>query len=56
MPIPGMKQPRKHVIQNRMLEIVVALSFAIAATYLLYDAFNWRGKDMPWPFSGLFWG
>lgn len=56
MPIPLMKKPRRHVIQNRMVELLVAVAFVAAATYLIYDAFDWRNKSMPWPLSGLFWG
>lgn len=56
MPVPGFKKPKRHAIQSRTAEIIVALVFLGVATYLMYDAFDWRNKDMPWPLSGLFWG
>jgi hypothetical protein len=50
------KKHNGHLVQKRWPEIVVALVLVLVATYLLYDAFDWRGKKMPWPASGLFWG
>lgn len=43
------------LMKSRALEIIIALTLVLAATYLIFDAFNWRGKDLPWPLSGLFW-
>ena len=54
MPIPMPKHPRQ--IMPRGWELFLALVFVLAATFLLYDAYDWRGKNMPWPLSGLFWG
>lgn len=55
MPIPI---PKKHTghLMGRKKEILLAVVLVLVATYLLYDAFDWRGKKMPWPASGLFWG
>jgi hypothetical protein len=42
-----------HFIQNRMTEICIGLVLVIAGCFLLKDAFDNRGKKMPWPASGL---
>jgi hypothetical protein len=55
MPIP-LPKPKRHIIAHRGTEIFIAIVLALTATYLIYDAFDWRGKKMPWPASGLFWG
>jgi hypothetical protein len=54
MPIP-MPRVKGHVMP-RGWELFFALVFVLMATYLLYDAYDWRNKQMPWPLSGLFWG
>jgi hypothetical protein len=54
MPIP--MPPHKGHLMPRNWELFTALVAVLFATYLLYDAYDWRGKQMPWPLSGLFWG
>jgi hypothetical protein len=44
---------RKHLIQNRRAEITIGLLLFILGCYLLYDAYDARGKRLPWPASGL---
>lgn len=46
-------KPSGHFIQNRALETAIGLILAIVGMYLLWDAFDNRGKKMPWPASGL---
>jgi putative Mn2+ efflux pump MntP len=44
-----MYKPKGHVIQNRMYEIIAGILLFVIGSYLLYDAFDNRGKKMPWP-------
>lgn len=46
-------RPKGRIIQNRKTEIAVGLLMFLVACFLLYDAFDARGKRMPWPASGL---
>jgi hypothetical protein len=48
-----MLKPRGHLINNRMAEIGVGLLLAFIGMCLLWDAFDGRGKKMPWPASGM---
>lgn len=38
-----------HFIQKRSVEIIIGLILFMAGCLLLYDAFDSRGKKMPWP-------
>jgi hypothetical protein len=44
---------RGHFMQNRKLEICLGLLAFIGGCFLLWDAFDNRGKKMPWPAGGL---
>lgn len=46
-----MKKPRGHLIENRMIELAVGVIMFTLASYLLWDAFDGRGKSVPWPIS-----
>lgn len=40
--------PRTPVIQSRKLEVAIAIAFVLLGSFLLWDAFDNRGKDLPW--------
>lgn len=40
-------------MKSRPKEIVLGFLLVIVGCYLLWDAFDNRGKKMPWPVSGL---
>lgn len=42
-------KPKGHLIQDRRIEIAVGLLLFLLGAYLMYDAFDARGKKMPWP-------
>jgi hypothetical protein len=42
-------KPHGHFIQNRKKEIVIGVVLFLVGALLLYDAFDARGKKMPWP-------
>lgn len=42
-------KPNTHLMKNRGLEIALGLAFFIIGCVMLYDAFDARGKKMPWP-------
>jgi hypothetical protein len=42
-------KPKGHFIQNRMLEILVGVVLFMAGALLVYDAYDGRGKKLPWP-------
>jgi hypothetical protein len=42
-----------HFIKSRPIETALGLFLVIAGCLLLYDAFDARGKKMPWPLGGL---
>jgi hypothetical protein len=44
---------RGHFIQDRKTEIVLGILMFTAGCFLLWDAFDKRGKKMPWPAGGL---
>lgn len=46
-------KPNGHLIANRVVEMWVGLLLALIGLCLLWDAFDGRGKKMPWPASGL---
>ncbi len=46
-------KPRGHFIQDRKVEIFLGIFAFIVGCLLLYDAYDARGKKMPWPASGL---
>jgi len=42
-------KPSGHFINNRKAEIILGIILFLAGALLLYDAFDARGKKMPWP-------
>lgn len=46
-------QKHGHFIQNRKTEAVVGFIVAIIGMILIWDAFDGRGKKLPWPAGGL---
>jgi hypothetical protein len=42
-----------HFIQNRKYEILLAVVLMLVGSLLLYDAYDTRGKKLPWPASVL---
>jgi hypothetical protein len=38
-----------HFIQNRKAEILIGLVLFLLGSLLMYDAFDGRGKKVPWP-------
>lgn len=40
-------------MQNRRMEIALGLLAFVIGCILIYDAYDARGKRMPWPASGL---
>ena len=46
-------KPKGHPIENRIVSATVGLIVAVIGLYLLWDAFDGRGKKLPWPASGL---
>lgn len=54
--MPNLKtviKPRGHFMQNRALETILGLALVLVGCLLLYDAWDARGKKMPWPMGGL---
>lgn len=46
-------KPRGHLIENRKAEITIGAFLFLIGVALLWDAFDGRGKKLPWPASGL---
>lgn len=42
-----------NLVKNRKVEVAFAIAFLVFGCVLLWDAFEGRGKNLPWPFSGL---
>jgi hypothetical protein len=42
-------KPQGHFIQNRALEILIGVVLFLAGALLVYDAYDARGKKLPWP-------
>jgi hypothetical protein len=45
--------PKNHLMKNRRNEIILGFVVFLIGCVLLYDAFDARGKKMPWPAGGL---
>lgn len=39
----------KPIVRNRELALYLGVGLWLAGAVLLYDAYNARGKDKPWP-------
>jgi hypothetical protein len=46
-------KPHGHLIEDRKVEIIFGLLFAVVGCLLLWDAFDGRGKKLPWPTNVL---
>lgn len=44
---------RGHFIQDRRAEIAIGLFLFLIGALLMYDAFDGRGKPVPWPANKL---
>lgn len=44
---------RDTVIRSRGIEVMVGFALFLAGCIVLWDAFDNRGKKMPWPLGGL---
>jgi hypothetical protein len=44
---------RHHIIEDRKVEIIIAIGLFIFASLLMFDAFDARGKKLPWPASAI---
>lgn len=42
-------KPHGHFIQSRKWEIIIGVAFFLIGACLMYDAFDARGKKVPWP-------
>jgi hypothetical protein len=48
-PIKKRLKPRGHFIEDRRKEIFVGILMFMIGALLMYDAFEGRGKPIPWP-------
>lgn len=46
-------KPRGHFIQNRKAEITIGIILFLVGALLVYDAFDARGKNLPWPLGAI---
>ena len=46
-------KPNGHFIKDRKVEIVLGVILFLVGALLLYDAFDARGKKVPWPASAI---
>lgn len=46
-------KPRGHFMQNRRAEIFIGVIMFLFGALLVYDAFDGRGKKMPWPMGAI---
>lgn len=51
MSVTSRFKQRGHFIEDRKKEIVIGLLLFIVAGLLMYDAFEKRGRPVPWPVS-----
>lgn len=47
--VKNLIKPSGHFMKNRGAEIVLGIVLFMVGCLLLYDAFDARGKKMPWP-------
>lgn len=45
----------KHVIRDPQLETAVGIGAIVAGWFLLYDAWDQRGREAPWLLRRLMW-
>lgn len=46
-------KPSGHFIKNRKLEILIGVIVFLIGALLVYDAFDGRGKKLPWPMGAI---
>lgn len=46
-------KPKGHFLKNRRTEIMLGAILFLVGALLLYDAFDARGKKMPWPAGAI---
>lgn len=46
-------KPKGHFIKDRRVEITLGIFLFLAGALLLYDAFDARGKKLPWPAGAI---
>lgn len=46
-------KPSGHFIGNRKTEIVIGIILFLVGALLIYDAFDGRGKKLPWPMGAI---
>ena len=46
-------QPHVNLVRNPKVEATLGFLMLILACVLIWDAFDNRGKKLPWPVSGL---
>lgn len=46
-------KPQGHFIKDRKAEIIIGLILFFAGALLIWDAFDGRGKRVPWPGGAL---
>jgi hypothetical protein len=46
-------KPRGHFMQNRRAEIFIGVVMFLFGALLVYDAFDGRGKKLPWPLGAV---
>jgi hypothetical protein len=46
-------KPTGHFIKDRKLEIFVGVILFLVGALLVWDAFDGRGKNLPWPLGAI---
>lgn len=46
-------KPRGHFMKNRKTEIMIGVILFLVGALLVYDAFDARGKKIPWPLGAV---
>lgn len=46
-------KPNGHFMKNRTAEIAIGVILFLVGALLVYDAFDGRGKKIPWPFGAV---
>jgi hypothetical protein len=46
-------KPTGHFFKNRRTEIILGIALFLVGALLLFDAFDARGKKIPWPASAV---
>jgi hypothetical protein len=46
-------KPRGHFVRNRKAEIAIGIVLFLVGALLLWDAFDGRGKKLPWPTGAI---